>query len=365
MRRRTCDILIVLVGAALAIAPGCGKDGTDADGQPKDEGIKRTALRGPVVLTVKTDRSTATIAERFRLTVTVEADDGVDVIMPEFGESLGAFSIRDFQETSARPIEGGKRRWQQAYQIDCDLSGKYQVEPIRATFVDRRKAPPRPSGTTTSPASQPGIAGEVSTEPFELEVTSLLEGQFDPEKFRDVKGPVEMPEPPSRWYWWAMGITAGAIAVIVVLVILIRRRRRRGPKILRIPPHQWAVEQLQQLLDEDLLGQDRIQAFYYRLNAIVRQYIELRFELMAPEMTSEEFLEALRRSDRLDAGHKEPLERFMAACDPVKYARYLPGRDEVEQVFATARDFIDQTSERGTEVPAPSPDEDNRQESAA
>lgn len=347
MRCRQYEPVILVACACLAGASGCKKGQSESPGERKDTGITRTALRGPVKLTVQTDRSRATIAERFVVTVSVEADDGVDVTMPEFGESLGAFAIRDFSDTSARPIEGGKRRWQQRYEVDCELSGTYTVEPIAVTFVDRRAASVKRAASTSQPTSQAGVQGSLTAESFELEVTSLLEGEFDPTAFRDVKGPAEIPVPPSRWYWWVVGIGLGTIVVAVAIVLLVRRRRGRGPDILRIPPHQWGMEQLQALVDEDLIGQGQIQAFYYRLNGIVRQYIELRFELMAPEMTTEEFLDALRNSDLLAPGHKELLERFMTACDMVKYARYQPGTEEIEAVFAAARDFIEQTTENG------------------
>jgi hypothetical protein len=105
------------------------------------------------------------------------------------------------------------------------------------------------------------------------------------------------------------------------------------------------MEALRRLIDEDLVGKGDIQGFYYRLNAIVRQYIELRFDLMAPEMTTEEFMEALRRNNPLSPAHQVLLQNFLTACDPVKYARYAPAREEIEQVFNAARDLIDQTAQ--------------------
>ena len=98
MPRRSRDTLLVLACLCVAGAPGCKRGKSGRGEAAKDAGIKRTALRGPVRLIVQTDRSTATIAERFHVTVTVEADDGIDVTMPQFGESLGAFSIRDFRQ---------------------------------------------------------------------------------------------------------------------------------------------------------------------------------------------------------------------------------------------------------------------------
>lgn len=359
---RNIPVLAACVGLTCLV--GCGKKPAGDGKDKKDTGITRTNLRGPVKLTVRCDRSRASIAERFKVTIEVEAEDHVDVTMPEFGKSLGAFSIRDFHESSARPIEGGKRRWRQEYEIDSDLSGTYTIQPIAVRFVDRRKEARAQVQPTTTAASQPGITNGVSTDAFELEVTSLLEGEFDPEKIRDVKGPVELPVPPRRRHeWWIAGGVAVLIAA-VLLLIWIRKRRRRGPRMLRIPPHQWAMEQLQQLINEDLLGKEEIKPFYYRLNAIVRQYIELRFELMAPEMTTEEFLGTLRDSDALSGVHKEVLQPFMAACDMVKYARYRPGREEIEQVFATARDFIDQTADRGKDVATAVVDEAVRESAA-
>ncbi len=352
MRRARRDILIVLAGGLLACGSGCAKDEAATSAEPNDTGITRTEIRGPVKLTVKTDRSRASIAERFTLTITAEAEDGVDVEMPEFGESLGELTIRDFRDVEGRPIEGGKRRWKQIYEIDAELSGTYKVKPITVEFVDRRKETLRTAPPTTSPTSQPGVRAGLTAEGFELEVTSLLEGEFDPTQFRDVKPPAEIPEPPSRWYAWVIGGFAGLGVLVVIVVLLARRLRGRGPKEITVSPHEWAMDRLQALIDEDLIGQGQVQEFYYRLNAILRQYIELRFGLMAPEMTTEEFLDALRTSDALRPDHKESLERFLAACDLVKYARYEPGSDEVEQVFATARDFIEQTTEPGKRVVA-------------
>ena len=130
------------VAVGLGVAPGCRTSTKGPGKEAKETGITRTAVRGPVTLSVRSDRDKTTIAERFTLTITVVAEDGVDVVMPRFGDSLGAFSIRDFRETSARPMEGGKRQWQQIYQMDCDVSGKYRVEPITVRFSDHRRRAP-------------------------------------------------------------------------------------------------------------------------------------------------------------------------------------------------------------------------------
>ena len=80
----------------------------------------------------------------------------------------------------------------------------------------------------------------------------------------------------------------------------------------------------------------------------MRVYIELRFGLMAPERTTEEFLEEVRRSRSLETRHKALLDDFLSSCDLVKFARYSPTTTEIEDAFNAARDFIQETAPRQT-----------------
>ena len=208
---------------------------------------------------------------------------------------------------------------------------------MTAHYRDRRGADQ--AGKTTD-ADERG--GELSTEPFTVTVNSLLEGAFDPASFRDVKGVVELPRE-RTWVWaeWT-GMAVGGL-VVVALVVMLWRRSRGAARVVVLRPHEWAFQQLRALVAEKLVEAGRIREFYYRLSEITRTYIELRFGLMAPERTTEEFLTSLRTSDALSAQHKAALADFLAACDMVKYALYEPGDEEIERVFDTARDFIEQT----------------------
>ena len=83
--------------------------------------------------------------------------------------------------------------------------------------------------------------------------------------------------------------------------------------------------------------------FYFRLSMIVRVYIERRFDLMAPEWTTQEFLVQTQRSDVLPFEHRSTLGGFLEACDMVKFALHEPPEVEITIAFATAREFVDQT----------------------
>ena len=182
-----------------------------------------------------------------------------------------------------------------------------------------------------------------------VKVTSLLEGEFDPADFRDIKGVVDLPVPPSRaWIWWMTGMAA-VIAVAVVGIVLWKRRVRSALERI-IPPHEWAHEQFQRLRDEHLIEQNQVRVFYFRLTGIVRQYIERQFSVMAAEQTTEEFLTAAKDHPALGTKHRGSLTAFLRAGDMVKFARYQPGVTEIDQAFEAAETFVEQTANTGQDA---------------
>ncbi|NOT01652.1 MAG: hypothetical protein HOP29_13605 [Phycisphaerales bacterium] len=338
MRSRILRIVTGLLIGALLVG-GCGDGKAATDGAGEVEGVVKTAEMGPVQMTVSVDRGEITIADRLKLRIEVTAEEGVEARMPSFGEQMDAFGIRDFHETSAEAIEGGKRRWVHEYDLDIFLSGDYAVPALTATFTDARKG------------AEETIESSVTTDGFDVKVKSLAEGEFDPTKIRDVKGPVALPADP-RWtlLWWGLGVVGGGAIVVGCAAWLIRRSRRPGVEWVA-PAHEWAFAELHRLANAKLIEKGMVHEFYFRLSMIVREYIERRFQLTAPEWTTEEFLVHLRRSDALPAVHRDALEQFLQRCDMVKFALYEPTTAEIEGAFNAARDFVQKTAFReGGEV---------------
>lgn len=319
-----------LVGLLLA---GC--DGAGVPEESAKEEIKpafEMTERGPVKMTVTAHKSEITLAERLKLTVEVVAEEGVEIEMPQFADRMTDFSIHDFREWEAESVPGG-RRWRQEYDLDVYVSGEYTIPEATCMFRDARGG------------EDSVIEAGVTTDEFTVTVVSLLEGEFDATQFNDIKGPVDLPmERTWVWAWWAAGGLAG-LAVAVLLMILLLRRIRREPVVPVIPAHEWAFDQLQLLIDEKLVENGMVHEFYFRLSMIVREYIERRFELTAPEWTTEEFLVQVQRSLKLPAEYRSMLGGFMRACDMVKFALYEPGVEEIEQVFNAARDFVEQSAD--------------------
>jgi hypothetical protein len=122
-------------------------------------------------------------------------------------------------------------------------------------------------------------------------------------------------------------------------------RRKKVKAAVRIfkPAHEIAYARLQALIKRDLIKQGRVKEFYETISDIIRHYIEDRFELRAPERTTEEFLAEIRDTSRLSDTHGRALSEFLTHCDLVKFARHSPTTEQIQRTFDLAKNFIEQT----------------------
>ena len=136
---------------------------------------------------------------------------------------------------------------------------------------------------------------------------------------------------------------------------MMRRNRDAEQSEPYVPPHIRALLQLDLLQSDGLIDKNEIHAYYIRLSDIVRQYIESRFGLMAPEQTTEEFLRELQRDTALNVGHKELLASFLRASDMVKFALHRPSPGDCEEAFNSAGAFVRETTPTHDEMPGTDP----------
>jgi hypothetical protein len=154
---------------------------------------------------------------------------------------------------------------------------------------------------------------------------------------RDIKPPVEIPNP-WEWLWWSLGaLVLAAIAFAVWRYW--RRRQLQAPLVIEIPAHERARRKLEAALD--LFDQPK--PFCIAVSDAVRLYLEERFGLRGPERTTEEFLVDLSKSAALTEAQKESLKEFLSACDMVKFAQYEPQRPELEALYKSALRLIEET----------------------
>ena len=83
--------------------------------------------------------------------------------------------------------------------------------------------------------------------------------------------------------------------------------------------------------------------FHARHDAIVRSYLEHRYDIRAPELTTEEFLQVASRAPELSSAQRDQLSQFLERCDRVKFAGYRPDSNESIDTLAAARAFVEET----------------------
>lgn len=176
----------------------------------------------------------------------------------------------------------------------------------------------------------------------------------------DIRTLVEVPSP-WTWLWWTIGLLAMA-AVLVMAFRYWQKHRKKAietPTVPTEPPHERARRQLEAALEH--LGHP--DQFCVLVSAAIRTYLEARFDLHAPDRTTEEFLDELQGSHYLNVDQKHSLASFLMECDMVKFAKSEPEAYELKRLHEAALQLVSET-EPGlleTTETKPSPSESSPQ----
>jgi len=141
---------------------------------------------------------------------------------------------------------------------------------------------------------------------------------------------------------WVFGLIAALLGGSALAWVLWRRSRRpiQPAPSPRGDSAAWetalaALEGLASLLDPD-----RSRDYGIAATTILRRFLESRYQLHAPRLTTAEFLAAARASPALPATHQTALERFLEPCDLCKFGRYRATLEELQQLHAAAVAFV-------------------------
>jgi hypothetical protein len=246
--------------------------------------------------------------------------------MPKVDKVLDNFGIVDWQNLGNRLDANNNVVSTYRYRLEPFLSGKFAIPSFTFEFRDFNE--------------QAGKTYELTTEPVDIEVTSLLGEQRGKLSIADIEDVVDMPA--KTFLWWllpAAAVVGGAVALCLYL------RRKKTMAAVRIfkPAHEIAYARLQLLIQRDLIKAGKVKEFYEAISDILRHYIEDRFELRAPERTTEEFLFEIRNTGVLSESDRKALTEFLTHCDLVKFAKHSPTDEQIQHTIDLAKNFIEQT----------------------
>lgn len=160
-------------------------------------------------------------------------------------------------------------------------------------------------------------------------------------QIHDIRGPVSIPGE-WLWLWICLGVFFGLVILVLVLRSL-AQRRKAALEAPRKPAWERALEAIAKVEQAGYIEKGLVKEYYSELSGIIRWYIEERLDVRAPEMTTEEFIHAVRYSNRLTQAQQGFLKDFLNASDMVKFAKFLPAAEEMHQAIRLARVFVQET----------------------
>jgi hypothetical protein len=329
--RAATPLLVAALLIAALIFASCKQTEQEAGQTPKSvTGIQKTYDRGPVKCRIDVDKSEITIAERINLTITVDIDETYEVDLPPTGEKLAEFGIVDYHTTMPSLSTDGRKTISRSYVLEPFLSGDYTIPAMTVSFWK--------SGEKEE------TVHTIETEALSVLVKSLLPETFQDMKIHDIRQPVSLPQSMAIWIWSAA--ISGALIMLGLLGFYIYRKRRNAAIIEAenfIPAHEIAFADLERLVAENYIEKGHIKPFYHGVSNILRQYIENRFNINAPEQTTEEFLAGLETNNAFPVNFKELLKDFLRHCDLVKFAAHQPTTNDIQNTFDSCKTFIIET----------------------
>jgi len=271
------------------------------------------------------DRTSIQIGDKITYTIIVRAKKNIEVEFPQIlPENLSGFAIKDFGSSTKGLF--GEKTFKQWYLLDTYVSGEHVIPAAVVKY--------RTKGQTDWQ--------ELSVNEVKLEVKSVLDNAPNKSGIRDIRGPKSFS---GRIWLYCL------IVLIILLIIggifsfILLKRKNEESKAPPTPAHIIAYEALAALEKKDYIRQGQIKAYYIELSDIVRRYLENKFNIRAPQMSTEEFLLKVKEDSSLSIEHKGLLRDFLTNCDLVKFAKYEPAETEASLALASARRLIDQTKQ--------------------
>jgi len=268
------------------------------------------------------------------LTIEVEGSRDTLVLWPgleeHLEEAIGVFGEPDRRLVS---LPNGRVRITTAYTLDPLRNGEYPIGPMRFEWG--------------AEGASMVLAGPVLIvrEPTEEERAALEHMEPD----------AATPMPPRQlgWQVYVLGLIAAALLGGLIGWWWRTRDKEDFYAPAALAPWEKATEALRALREKKLAEQGEHEPYFVELSAILRTYIEARFHLHAPEMTTPEFLQSATESGLLSAEQQVFLERFLKQSDRVKFAKLAPSFEDMKTSMAEVTDFVEETIPRELEQPGP------------
>ncbi len=299
-----------LAPTLLILLCGCAKEPAEQS-TASEPALSRQYRRGSVTVILSVSETNITSSGKIQLMLDVQTPPRIDVVFPEAGTFSEAFSISGSYSEPQQKLSNGKTLHRQVWTLVPERPGEVVFQPLEVL-----------AGNQT-----------IQTAPLSIQVRSILPLGLDTFEIKDIAAPAALlPEQKrkQRIGWVVLGL---AIATTGISILI--RRSRKSKCIVIIPPHEAAVQALEDLPTEPI-------ARIHELNRILREYIENRFNLPLIGKTTAEILPILGGTEF--RGLTPRLKEFLEGGEVVRFSNRVPdGFTEEAERFV--REFVGSTKE--------------------
>ncbi|MCR4823988.1 MAG: hypothetical protein K5849_01395 [Bacteroidales bacterium] len=258
---------------------------------------------------------------------------GTSLALPDFAQASNdtLTLVRSWQlDTLAtlRVRQPGRKERAELYNIRGSIvlapfeEGTYQLPPI----------PVLRNGTDT-----------LLFEALEMEVKTM---PVDTASFEihDIKGQLRYPLTFKELLPW-IGAAALLAGLIVLLVWLIRLRKAQagGEGARKDPAYIVALRELDKFRGDKFWAPEKQKVYYSGITDALKTYIEDRFGIDAPEMTTAELFTALKQAEDLPEDLREETRAVFECADFVKFAKHVASDEDNAKALPTAVRFVTST----------------------
>jgi len=269
------------------------------------------------------DATSVTIGDVVTVKLSVRHPETLKIAFPAVGTTLGEWTVRSSKHLPSSKLPDGNTEDSLELQLAAYKTGDLEIPALNVESV-------KASGERKA----------LTSEPIKVAVQSVLTGKQD--TLKDLKAQAELAAD-YKPFFFLLAALASAVYLVYRLVRFLKNRKRAPvPKAERIrSADEVAREAIDRLLARELVEQGLFKQFYLELSEIIKRFLGSQLGVHSLERTTEEFSRDLRAVSVPSAQYRM-IREFLEDCDLVKFAKYRPGVEEVEQIITRSRSMIDE-----------------------